>query len=206
MKELVLATHNLHKIRELKEMLGSLQDLEILSLSHFPDYHLPPETGATFEENARLKAVDAAKNLGKWCLADDSGLVVPALNGLPGVLSARYAGEGATDKENRQKLLSEMAGLQDLARSAYFECWIALAGPSGETRFVKGICEGTILEKEIGSQGFGYDPLFVPHDYRKTFAQLEESTKNRVSHRRKALDRILPAIDGLCSTTSTVTT
>ncbi|MGE3955058.1 MAG: XTP/dITP diphosphatase [Parachlamydiales bacterium] len=197
MRELIIASHNLHKVRELKEMLSSIPDLEISSLHPFPDYHLPQETGTTFEENARLKARHAARLLNKWVLADDSGLVVPALNGAPGLYSARYAGKEATDKENRKKLLAEMAGLQDLARSASFECALALSSPDGHLRTTKGTCEGTIAIQEAGSNGFGYDPLFIPHDYRKTFAQLDESTKNRVSHRRKALDKILPHLECL---------
>ena len=200
--ELVLASSNVHKIRELREMLKSykrLQHLDILSLLNFPDYKAPPEDGATFKENVEIKALDAAKKLGKWVIADDSGLVIPALQGAPGVYSARYAGEEATDAENRQKLLKQMQGLQDIQRTGYFECWLSLASPEGIKKTVSGTCEGLILEEEKGRNGFGYDPLFIKHDYDKTFSELDEQTKNKISHRRKALEKLLPALEALNS-------
>lgn len=198
--QLVLATHNLHKIREFREMLKPLKGFDILSLSNFPHYNLPEETGTTFEENAVLKAVDAAKALNLWVLADDSGLVVPALNGAPGVYSARYAGEDATDSENRQKLLEAMTKLSGEHRYAYFECVLALAGPDGVKKCVSGKVEGMIAPLEKGRNGFGYDPLFIKHDYDKTFAELTEDIKNKISHRRKALERLLPVLEGLPKT------
>ncbi|MBN9379106.1 MAG: non-canonical purine NTP pyrophosphatase, RdgB/HAM1 family [Chlamydiales bacterium 38-26] len=200
--ELVLASSNVHKIRELREMLKSykrLQHLDILSLLNFPDYKAPPEDGATFKENVEIKALDAAKKLGKWVIADDSGLVIPALQGAPGVYSARYAGEEATDAENRQKLLKQMQGLQDIQRTGYFECWLSLASPEGIKKTVSGTCEGLILEEEKGRNGFGYDPLFIKHDYDKTFSELDEQTKNKISHRRKALEKLLPTLEALNS-------
>jgi XTP/dITP diphosphohydrolase len=195
--QIVIASHNVHKIREFRAILKPLAGLDIVSLIDFPDYHLPPETGTTFEENAILKAVDAAKHLGRLVLADDSGLVVPALQGAPGVFSSRYAGADATDAENRKKLLADMSHLHDTLRHAYFECWIALASPEGLKKVVRGLCEGMILDHERGGQGFGYDPIFIKHEYGKTFAEMDEATKNRISHRRKAFDRILPAIESL---------
>ncbi len=195
--QIVIASHNVHKLREFRAILKPLAGLDVLSLIDFPDYRLPPETGATFEENATLKAVDAARHLGKWVIADDSGLVVPSLQGAPGVFSARYAGPDATDAENRKKLLLDMQHLSEPLRQAYFECWIALASPQGLKKIVRGICEGMILDRERGSQGFGYDPIFIKHEYGKTFAEMDESTKNRVSHRRKAFDRILPTLETL---------
>lgn len=200
--ELVLASSNVHKIRELREMLKSykrLQHLDILSLLNFPDYKAPPEDGATFKENVEIKALDAAKKLGKWVIADDSGLVIPALQGAPGVYSARYAGEEATDAENRQKLLKQMQGLQDIQRTGYFECWLSLASPEGIKKTVSGTCEGLILEEEKGRNGFGYDPLFIKHDYDKTFSELDEQTKNKISHRRKAVEKLLPTLEALNS-------
>ena len=193
--ELLLATTNLHKVREIREILRDIPHLEILSLNNFPEYVAPEETGKTFEENAILKAQYAAKVTGHLTLADDSGLVVPALNGEPGVYSARYAGPKATDKDNRKKLLAAMASLTDLQRSAYFECAMAIADPDGIIKCERGICEGTILGEERGGNGFGYDPLFLKRDYQKTFGELDEATKNRVSHRRKALDRIKIALE-----------
>jgi XTP/dITP diphosphohydrolase len=192
--ELILATQNLGKVREMREMLKGIEGLDLLSLLQFPDYQPPEETGATFEENAVLKAEHAAKHLQKWVLADDSGLIVPALKGDPGVFSKRYAGEEATDAENRTKLLNAMEGMEGIARSAYFECCLALAAPDTLKKTVKGTCEGMISLEERGRHGFGYDALFIKHDYDKTFAELDEHTKNRVSHRRKAIDKLIPLL------------
>lgn len=195
--ELVLATHNLHKVREIREMLKGLEHLDVLSLLNFPDYALPEETGETFMDNAVLKAEHAAKTLNKWVLADDSGLVVPTLDGKPGVRSKRYACEDATDMENRQKLLKEMENLQDLERSAYFECCLALAKPEGSQKTVTGTVEGAIAMQEKGRNGFGYDSIFIKNDYDKTFGELEEHTKNRISHRRKAFDKLIAVLETL---------
>jgi XTP/dITP diphosphohydrolase len=191
MGELVIASSNMHKIRECRSILKKLPELDLLSLVDFPYYEPPPETGSSFAENAEQKAVHAAKILKKWVIADDSGLVVPALKGAPGIYSARYAGEDATDAENRHKLLNEMRHLVDSQRTAYFECAIAIASPQGLKRCVIGRCEGTLLTEERGSCGFGYDSLFVKHEYAKSFAEISEEVKNCISHRRKALDQIL---------------
>lgn len=193
--KLVIASKNVHKIRELRSMLKAVPLWDLYSLIDFPQYTPPEETGSTFEENAILKAEGAAKALDAWVLADDSGLVVPALGGAPGVYSARYGGQEATDKENRKKLLQKMQGMKEENRDAYFECAMALASPDGVRKVVTARCEGTIVDAERGGQGFGYDPLFQKHDYSKTFAELEEATKNRISHRRKALDRMLGVLE-----------
>ncbi len=193
--EIVLATKNIHKIREFKEMLGKATKFDVLSLIDFPSYVPPEETGKTFQENAVLKAIHAAKALNKWTLADDSGLIVPALKGEPGVFSARYAGKNATDADNRKKLLSNMEHLEGQNRIAYFECCLALASPEGLKKCVCATCEGEILKKERGGSGFGYDPLFKKHDYSKSFAELESSVKNQISHRRKALDKLLLTLE-----------
>ncbi|MBX3718282.1 MAG: RdgB/HAM1 family non-canonical purine NTP pyrophosphatase [Parachlamydiales bacterium] len=195
--ELVIGSRNIHKIREFRAILKPFVKFDLLSLIDFPQYSPPSETGATFEENAITKAVHAATELQRWVIADDSGIVIPALNGAPGVYSRRYAGENATDKENRLKLLKEMKHLDDACRQGYFECWIALASPQGLKKCAKGVSEGTITQEEKGSLGFGYDPIFIKHEYGKTFAELEEDIKNRISHRRKALDKILPALEAL---------
>lgn len=197
--ELVIASTNMHKVREFRTILKPLVRIDLLSLCDFPEYQPPEETGKTFEENATLKAVHAAKALGRFVLADDSGLVVPALSGAPGVFSARYAGNDATDMENRKKLLEEMQHLMEEDRQAFFECSIALATPEGLKKCVKGTCEGTLLTKDRGGGGFGYDPLFIKHGYSKTFAELGDSVKNRISHRRKALDKILLSLESLMS-------
>ena len=189
--ELVVATSNCHKLREYRQVFIDFpKDLDICSLRNFSDYVSPEETGETFEDNALLKAQHAAKVLNTWVIADDSGLVVPALKGKPGVRSARYAGEKATDAQNRDKLMQEMISLSGNERSGYFVCCIALAHPDGFTKYFEGICEGEILTEERGSNGFGYDSLFIKNSYTKTFAEMEESTKNRISHRRKALDKL----------------
>lgn len=196
--DLLIATQNAHKIRELRALLKPLKRFDIYSLLDFPNYTPPPEEGETFEENARIKAEDAATRLGKWALADDSGLVVPALGGSPGVYSARYSGKSASDKDNRKKLLREMEGLEDERRSAYFECCIVLASPDGQARkIVKGTCEGTITYEERGGNGFGYDPLFMKHSYNHTFAELDEEVKNKISHRAKALEKMLITLEHL---------
>lgn len=195
--DLVIASTNIHKIREFRAMLKAVPQFDLLSLSDFPQYTPPVETGQTFEENAILKAVHAAKELNRWVIADDSGLVIPALKGAPGVLSARYAGNDATDLDNRKKLLEQMKHLLEEDRGGHYECCVAIASPSGIKKCTKGICEGTLLLQERGAEGFGYDPLFVKHGYSKSFAELPEATKNRISHRRKALDKILVSIDSL---------
>jgi XTP/dITP diphosphohydrolase len=164
-------------------------------LLNFPQYIPPPETGKTFQENAIHKAVHAAKTLDKWVLADDSGLVVPALEGKPGIYSRRYAGDDATDAENRQKLLSEMKSMTHLERSAYFECALAFASPEGLQKCVGGICEGQILTIEKGRNGFGYDAIFAKNGYEKSFGEIDESTKNRISHRRKAFEKMKPILE-----------
>lgn len=201
--QLVLATTNVHKIRELRSILKkSFPSLDVRSLLDFPNYVPPEETGSTFEENATIKAVDAAKKLHCWALGDDSGLSVPALGGRPGVYSARYAGKGATDRDNRKKLLEEMRALQENDRQAVFICSLALASPEGLIKkHVQGVSEGTILTEERGSCGFGYDSLFLKYDYSKTFGELEEDVKNRISHRRKALDKLLITLESLCNRT-----
>lgn len=188
--EIVIASSNLHKVREFRDMLRPLKHIEILSLKHFPKYEPPEEDKSSFKENAAAKAEHAAKTLNKWVLADDSGLVVPALNGEPGVISRRYAGLQATDAENRKKLLERMQGFSDDERTAYFECCLALASPEGLKKSVTGTCEGFIISHERGNQGFGYDALFVKNDYDKTFGELDENTKNRISHRRKAFEKM----------------
>jgi len=196
MMELVIATTNFHKILELKAMIRSqLKDIELLSLKDFPNYVAPEEVGTSFAEIAELKALHAAKSLGLYTIADDSGLIVPALNGEPGLFSRRYAGESATDKENRNKLVGKLTAIRDEDRFAFFECALSLASPNGIIKTTKGVCEGHLLLESRGRNGFGYDPLFVKHDYNKTLAELEEDIKNRISHRRKAFDRMIPHLE-----------
>lgn len=193
---LYLATKNLHKLREYRSILECFDtDLDFVALPK--DYQEPEESESSFDKNALLKAKSAAEQLQQWCLADDSGLVVPALNGAPGIYSARYAGKTSSDHENRQKLLEKIKELPEEDCHAYFHCSIALAAPGGFHKIVEGRCEGFLIKEERGGQGFGYDPLFVKAGYSKTFAQLDEKTKNRISHRRKAIDKILLQIEEL---------
>jgi len=197
--ELVIASHNLHKIREFRDMIKLLkvQPMDLTSLVNFPQYQALPEDCSTFQENAMRKAEHAAKTLQKWVLADDSGLVVPTLQGKPGVNSRRYAGDDATDAENRHKLLEQMREMSGMQRAAYFECCLVLASPAGVKKCVIGTCEGTILTEERGRNGFGYDSLFVKNEYDKTFAEIADSIKNRISHRSKAFEKLLPSLESL---------
>jgi len=183
----VVATRNRHKLAELERLLAPLK-LELL-----PDHvALPPETGATFRDNALLKARTAAAALDRPVLADDSGLCVAALGGRPGVRSARYAGEGASDRANLEKLVREMSGRAD--RRAAFVCVLALVDPrEGRELVVEGRCEGVLADAPRGEGGFGYDPLFVPDDLGdgRTMAELEPGEKNAISHRGRAAQALL---------------
>ena len=180
--EIVIASSNLHKIREIRSILKPVLPLDYLSLVDFPDYQAPEETGDSFEENAFVKATHAATALKRWVLADDSGLVVPSLQDRPGVKSKRFAGESASDKDNRQKLIDELDPLSEHERTGYYACALALASPEGIQLQVQGMCEGSLILTPRGSQGFGYDPIFLKYDYNKTFAEIDEETKNKISH------------------------
>lgn len=185
--EIVLATRNPHKAEELKELLKDL-DLKILSLSDFPEIPEVDEGSETFRENAVKKALIVARLIDKIALADDSGLEVDALGGSPGVLSSRFAGPGATDEENNEKVLTLLKGVPKEKRKAKFRCIIAVAQPTGEVEAVEGTLEGEIGFRPEGKAGFGYDPLFIVPEYGKTVAQLGRDIKNRISHRAKAVE------------------
>jgi len=187
--QIVLATRNRGKIREIKYILSDLP-IEIKSLLDFPNIPEIEEKGNTFEENALIKAKTVAKLTGLPALADDSGLAVDCLNGAPGVYSARYAGEGADDKKNNEKLLRELEGIPLERRGAAFVCVIALCIPKGNCYIEKGKCKGVISLSPRGSYGFGYDPIFFLPDYGKTMAELPLEVKNQISHRYKALKKI----------------
>jgi XTP/dITP diphosphohydrolase len=196
--EIVIASTNLHKIREFRDMLKQFAFIDVLSLLNFPDFQALPESGKTFEENARTKAEFAAHALQRFVLADDSGLIIPALGDeSPSLHSRRYAGDDATDAENRIKLLTKMQHLKDIHRSAYYECCLALASPKGVKKVATGTCQGFILMDEKGRHGFGYDSLFVKEGYDKSFAELDEHTKNRISHRRKAIEKMSTTLETL---------
>ncbi|MCH8292014.1 XTP/dITP diphosphatase [Candidatus Poribacteria bacterium] len=185
--KLVLATRNLGKVRELGEMLSDQRKVEILSLRDFSDAPQIVEDGETYQENARKKATQIAEHTGYLTLGDDSGLEVDALNGAPGVHSARYAGENASDAQRIEKLLDALKDVPDDQRTARFKCAIAIAEPEGQSKVVVGVCEGKIIRESRGVHGFGYDPVFVPAGYDQTFAELGDEVKNRISHRAKAL-------------------
>jgi len=186
---LIVATRNQGKIREIREGLKGLV-FQIHALSDFPDVPEIEEDGKNFAENALKKARFYSKYFGKLTLTDDSGLEVDSLKGLPGIYSARYAGEKATPRENNQKLLREMEGISLSKRRARFRCVIAIVSPDGREAIAEGSCKGTIGFKEKGRKGFGYDPLFILPKYGKTMAQLTLEEKNRISHRGKALKKL----------------
>jgi XTP/dITP diphosphohydrolase len=191
-RPIVLATKNEGKISEFKGLLADF-DTEIKSLKDFGPIPPVEEDGATFEDNAYKKAALTAKILGLPALADDSGLMAKALGGLPGVKSARYAGEAATDEENNLKLLKAMREVED--REASFMCIIAIAVPRGPALIYEGKCDGSITQKPVGNKGFGYDPLFYFPPLKKTFAQMTLDEKNRVSHRGKAMAELKAEFD-----------
>jgi len=191
-KPIILATRNQGKIKEFKELLSDF-DIKFKSLLDFGSIPAVIEDGVTFEENAYKKAHETAKALGFPALADDSGLVVEALHGEPGVRSARYAGEQASDLENNLKLLENMKDKDN--RKAAFECVISIAVPRGPALTYEGRCEGEIAAELSGDQGFGYDPLFFYPPFKKTFASLSAIEKNRVSHRGRAMSELKAEFD-----------
>ncbi len=187
MTDLIVATRNKGKLLEIRKILEGV-DCRIFSLADFPDLPEIEEDGETFEQNAVKKASTIAKISGLSALADDSGLAVDALGGRPGVISARYAGTGATDEMNNAKLLEEMRGVPTERRGAAFHCVIALFLSDGSCTTFSGELRGTILEAPKGSEGFGYDPLFLVEEEGLSLAELPLETKNRLSHRGKALE------------------
>lgn len=185
---LLVSTRNPHKIAEIRAILGP--DFSVMNLSSCPGVPEVEETGLTFEENATLKALAASRIFSGWVIADDSGLEVDALNGAPGVHSARYAGSPANDEANNALLLKNLAKTGSANHAARFRCVIVLARSGEKLAAFAGAVEGTILAAPRGSAGFGYDPLFVPAGFTETFGQLPESTKNALSHRAAALERL----------------
>lgn len=184
--KLIIATRNAHKLEEIRAIFD-FKDLEVLSAFDFPEIPDVEEDGETLKANAVKKAVEIAKATNCWAMADDSGLEVAALDGAPGVYSARYAGEECSYSANNEKLLRELADKED--RSARFRTVIALSDPEGNVKTVAGECPGVIIEELRGTNGFGYDPLFVPDGYSETFAELDSEVKNRISHRARALQK-----------------
>jgi len=192
MTTIVLATGNQGKIREFGAMLGELMpDVTVCGLKDFPDIGEIEETGATFEENSRIKAETVARLTGHVAVADDSGLEVDALDGRPGVHSARYSGPGATDERNYLKLLDELKNVSREQRTARFVCVITACAPNGESLVTRGTWEGRITDAPVGDNGFGYDPVFWDDAAAMTSAQMDQAMKNSRSHRGKALQSLL---------------
>lgn len=186
MSKVIIASNNQHKIMEIKSIIGEFFD-DILSLKEAGISIEVEENGKTFEENAYIKANEIQKITGEMVLADDSGLEVYHLNNAPGVISARYAGEHGNDKKNNQKLIKELEGVPFEKRGARFVCSMVFLTPKGRIN-ANGYVEGIIGYEEKGNNGFGYDPLFVIPSLNKTFAELDSSEKNMISHRKRALE------------------
>jgi XTP/dITP diphosphohydrolase len=195
MQKLVVATSNRGKVREIHHILSGYP-FEISWLGdHFDPIPDIPETGTTFEENARQKASWVFSRLGMRTLADDSGLEVDYLKGMPGVYSARFAGENADDASNCAKLLSLLSGVAAEKRGARFRCVVVMQLSESESLIAEGTCEGRIGFQLRGTNGFGYDPLFIPDGYSESFAQLDAEVKNSISHRGRALKRMRELVD-----------
>jgi len=188
MPKLLLATNNKGKIREYKSLLKGIP-YEIVTLAEQGVTTEVNEVGGSFEENAKLKAATLAAQSGLLSLADDSGLEVDALGGEPGSLSHRYAGEGATDADRINYLLSRLRGVPEKERTARFRCVIAIAEPNGKVKLFSGECPGLITTEPRGNRGFGYDPIFYLPEFGKTMAELSLDEKNRISHRAKAAEK-----------------
>lgn len=187
--DIVLATRNANKVREFRELLQDMP-LRVLCCSDFPGCPDVEEDGATFVENALKKARTVAAYTNRIALADDSGLEVDALGGAPGIFSSRYGGPECDAQKNIARLLKELDGVPDQRRGARFRCVIALVAPDGRERIVEGICRGKIVEEPRGEKGFGYDPVFLDEESGRTFAQMDSSLKNRISHRGRAMQEL----------------
>jgi XTP/dITP diphosphohydrolase len=186
--KLVIASNNTNKIREIRNKFADIEGLELVPLNDFPNSPEVIEDGNSFRENAHKKAVEIANYTGYPSMSDDSGLVVDALNGRPGIFSARYGGPSASDADRNRMIIDEMRNVSANQRTARFICVIAIAFPDGRSFFAEGACEGTITEIAKGANGFGYDPIFYLPGLGKTMAELNLDEKNRISHRAQALE------------------
>jgi len=195
--KLLVATRNPGKLVELRRMLVDVEGLDVVGLADVPEYPEAPETGATFAENALAKARDAAEATGVASVADDSGLAVDALNGMPGVLSARWCGRHGDDVANLELVLAQLRDVPDERRGAAFVCAAALVVPGGTETVVQGEWRGAVARAPLGSNGFGYDPIFVPDGETRTSAQLSAGEKDATSHRARALHALLPHLRAL---------
>ncbi|KMY54944.1 nucleoside-triphosphate diphosphatase [Bacillus sp. FJAT-27231] len=198
MNKVIIATKNEGKAKEFSSLFADY-GIEVQTLLDYPSLPDVEETGHTFEENAVLKAEAIADETGQLVIADDSGLSIDALDGRPGVYSARYAGAKKDDEANIQKVLAELKGVPEEKRTARFHCVLAIARPGEKTVTVSGACEGKITSEKQGANGFGYDPIFWVEDFQKTMAELQPEEKNSISHRgwaMKKLGALLPEIMG----------
>lgn len=187
-ERLVLATNNPKKLAELRRVVETAElPVQVLGLGELPRYPEPDETERSFEGNALLKAREAARRLGLVAVADDSGIEVDELNGMPGVRSARWAGPMGDDEENNELLLAQLHGVPDERRTARFRCALSMVTPDGEERTWHGVMEGRIAEAPAGENGFGYDPLFIPEGEHRTTAEMSSEEKDAISHRGKAV-------------------
>ena len=189
--KLVLATRNQGKVKEMRRLMADHRDIEIISVAEF-NVDDVEETGTSFEENALLKAETIARATGLPALADDSGLCVDALDGAPGIYSARWSGTHGDDGANIEKLLTQLEAVED--RAARFVCVIALAAPDGRHLLIRGELEGNIRRHRAGSNGFGYDPIFEPENFHRTLGEMSPSEKDAISHRASALALLTPKI------------
>ncbi|WML47354.1 XTP/dITP diphosphatase [Neobacillus sp. PS3-34] len=196
MKEVIIATKNKGKAMEF-EQIFSPKGIKVQTLLDYPEIGDIEETGSTFEENAAIKAEAIAKKLDKMVIGDDSGLIVDALDGRPGIYSARYAGEPKDDQANIDKVLAELEGVAEKGRTARFYCALAVATPGMDTVTVSGTCEGLILSERRGTNGFGYDPVFFVAEKGQAMAELSSEEKNKISHRANALKELDRKFDSI---------
>lgn len=197
--ELLVASRNAKKCAEISALLAPY-NIEVRNVSEFPNVSEVIEDGNTFGKNAAKKATQTAGETGLWVLGEDSGLMVDALKGAPGIYSARYSdlegdGKNATDEKNNQKLISELAGVPDEKRGAQYVCHVAISNPAGEIQLTEeATCRGRIVDEPRGSNGFGYDPHFLIREYGKTFGELSPNVKQHISHRARAFQRLIPRL------------
>jgi len=191
---LVVASRNSGKLREIGDLLA-VHGIAVIGIASFPDVPEVVEDGASFAENAAKKARETARRLSEWVLGEDSGLVVDALKGAPGIFSARFSGPGATDEANNAKLIEELTGIPDVRRGAHYVCNIAVADPQGSIRLqLEAVCHGRITVSARGNNGFGYDPFFLIPEYHRTFGELRPVVKRHLSHRGRAFERLIPPL------------
>lgn len=196
-REIVLGTGNAKKAAEARELLAPF-GWTVKTLADFPTAPEIVEDGETFAANAAIKAIKTAQHYNRFGMGEDSGLMVDALKGAPGIYSARYSGENATDQSNNEKLMQELTDVPDAKRSAGYVCSVAIASPDGEVVLaVEGTCRGRIIREARGTNGFGYDPYFLLPEYHRTFGELGSVVKRRISHRARAFTKLIPLLDGI---------